>query len=45
MKKPPNLIGTEKENQLFKIDKKTKNFSEQKRKKTRGKPILDFIAN
>ena len=45
MKKPSNLVGIEKENQLFKINKKPKNSSRQKMKKTGEKRILDFIAN
>ena len=45
MKKPPNPVETEEENQLFQIDEKPKNPGQQKREKTRGKPILDSMAN
>ena len=45
MKKPPNLVGTEEENRLFKINEKPENSIQQKREKTRGKPIPDSIAD
>ena len=45
MKKPSNPVETEEENQLFQIDEKIENSSQQKREKTREKPILDSIAN
>ena len=45
MKKLPNLGGTEEENRLFQINEKLENPDQQKREKTRGKPILDFMAN
>ena len=45
MKKLPNPVETEQENQLFQIDEKLENPSQQKKEKTRGKPILDFIAD
>ena len=45
MKKLSNLVETEEENRLFQIDEKPENFGRQKREKTRGKRILDFIAD
>ena len=45
MKKPSNIVGTEEKNRLFQIDKKPENPSQQKREKTRRKPILDSIVD
>ena len=45
MKKPPKLVDTEEKNRLFQIDKKSKNLSQQKKEKMRGKPILDSMPN
>ena len=45
MKKPPNLVETKKENQLFQINEKLKNSAQQRRKNRSRKPILDFISN
>ena len=45
MKKPPNPVETEEENRLFQINKKLENSDQQKREKTRGKPILDSMAD
>ena len=45
MKKLPNPVGTEEENQLFQINEKPKNPGQQKREKTKGKLILDFMTD
>ena len=45
MKKPSNPVRTKEENQLFQIDEKPENPGQQKREKTRGKPILDSMAD
>ena len=45
IKKPSNPMETEEKNQLFQIDEKPKNPSQQKREKTRKKQILDLMAN
>ena len=45
MKKLVNLVKSEEENQLFWIDEKPENSGQQKREKTREKPILDSIAD
>ena len=45
IKKPSNAVETEEENQLFQIDKTSKNLGQQKREKLKKKPILDSIAN
>ena len=38
-------METDKENRLFQIDEKPENPGQQKREKTRRKPILDSMAN
>ena len=38
-------METKEENQLFQINKKLKNFSQQKREKMREKPTLGYMAN
>ena len=45
MKKPFNQVGTEEKNPLFLINEKPENPNQQKREKTRGKPILDSMAS
>ena len=45
MKKPCNPVRTKEENRLFQINEKPKNLGQQKREKTRGKPILDSMAD
>ena len=45
MKKSSNPVKTEEENRLFQINEKPKNPGQQKREKTRRKPILDSMAD
>ena len=45
MKKPSNIIETKEKNRLFQINEKSENPGQQKREKTRGKPILDSISD
>ena len=45
MEKRSNRAKTEEENRLFQINEKPQNLGQQKREKTRRKPILDSIGD
>ena len=45
MQKYFNQVKIEEENRLFQIDEKPENPSQQRRGKTRRKPILDSLAD